>query len=223
MPSIDPIATSATVFVVDDDRAVARSLEALIESVGLETELFSTAQDFLERYRPGEPGCLVLDLRMPGMSGLQLQETLLARGVTIPIIFITGHGDVRMAVRALKAGAIDFLEKPFHDQDLLDRIQQALQDDQARRLGAETRAVVQRRIDSLTPREREVMDLLIQGKSTKVIAAGLNLSAKTVEFHRAKVMEKMQTHSSVELVTMLRDERVVQEAGPSATLPRPGR
>jgi FixJ family two-component response regulator len=207
MPSTEPKPAVATVFVVDDDQAVANSLKALIESVHLRTAVFPTAQAFLERYDPREPGCLVLDLRMPGMSGLQLQETLAAQGIVIPIIFITGHGDVKMAVRALKAGAVDFLEKPFHDQDLLDRIQQALLRDQQWRRGAETRAVVQKRIDTLTPREREVMDLLAQGKPTKAIAAALNLSGKTVEFHRAKVMEKMQTRSSIELIALLRGDR----------------
>jgi FixJ family two-component response regulator len=219
MPGIDPTASPATAFVVDDDRAVAHSLKALIESVGLRVELFPTAQAFLEHYDPRQPGCLVLDLRMPGMSGLQLQETLLARGIAIPIIFITGHGDVRMAVRALKAGALDFLEKPFHDQDLLDRIQQALMGDVARRHGAEARAAVQKRIDSLTPREREVMELLSHGKPTKVIAAALNLSSKTVDFHRAKVMEKMQTRSSVELIALLNEGGVMQATSPTAPAP----
>jgi RNA polymerase sigma factor (sigma-70 family) len=207
MQATETLPRAATVFVVDDDRAVASSLKALIESVDLRTAVFATAQAFLEQYDPRDPGCLVLDLRMPGMSGLQLQETLAARGIAIPIIFITGHGDVKMAVRALKGGALDFLEKPFHDQDLLDRIQQALAADAQRRRGAESRAALHRRIDSLTPREREVMNLLVQGKPSKAIATLLGLSCKTVEFHRARVMEKMRARSPVELIGQLREAR----------------
>jgi FixJ family two-component response regulator len=203
----------ATVFVVDDDRAVAVSLKALIESVNLKAATFPTAQDFLESYDPRVPGCLVLDLRMPGMSGLQLQEHLASRGIAIPIIFVTGHGDVKMAVRALLGGAVDFLEKPFHDQDLLDRVQQALQRDAEQRFGADARASMRKRFDSLTPREREVTDLLIRGKSTKAIAAALNLSCKTVEFHRARVMEKMQVRTSMELMGLLLDGRRADGTG----------
>ncbi len=203
MPTPEPAPNPPTVFVVDDDQAVGRSLKALIESVNLRTAVFPTAQAFLERYVPDMPCCLVLDVRMPGMSGLQLQEELASRGVVIPIIFITGHGDVKMAVRALKAGAVDFLEKPFDDQELLDRIQHALRRDAEWRRNAEARASIQKRLDSLTPREKEITELLARGKSTKSIAAALSLSCKTVDFHRSRVMEKMRTRNSKELMGLL--------------------
>lgn len=220
MSTPEPTAAAAAVFVIDDDEAVCRSLKSLMESVHLQARTFTTPQAFLDSYNPGDAGCLVVDLRMPGMSGLQLQERLAERGIQIPIIFITGHGDVKMAVRALQAGAVDFLEKPFHDQDLLDRIQLALDKDVQWRRCAESRAVLQSRIDSLTPREHEVMDLLLEGKSTKVISAALNLSTKTVEFHRAKVLEKMQTRSSVELIGLLREERRDERLPPGRVAPR---
>ena len=191
-----------TVFIVDDDQAVARSLRWLIESVRLRVETFGSAQAFLDRYDSYEPGCLLLDVRMSGMSGLELQERLAQRRVNVPIIFITGHGDVQMAVRAVLAGAFDFVEKPFNDQDLLDRIQKAIAFD-AERYGKEAqRTQLQARFACLTPREREVLDMVVEGMSNKAIANSLGLSTKTVEVHRSRVMEKMHAHSVADLVKM---------------------
>lgn len=195
--------SDATVFIIDDDQAVARSLRWLIETVRLKVETFASAQDFLDHYDAGKPGCLVLDVRMPGMSGLELQERLTVRGSYYPpIIFITGHGDVQMAVRAIQAGAFDFVEKPFHDQDLLDRIQRAIALDAGQRGKEEQRAQLKMLFASLTPREREVLDLVVDGLSNKAIANALGLSAKTVEVHRAKVMEKLHARSLSDLVKM---------------------
>jgi two-component system response regulator FixJ len=195
-----------TVFIVDDDQAVARSLRWLIEIVRLGVETFASAQAFLDNYDSSKPGCLVLDVRMPGISGLELQERLAARRINIPIIFITGHGDVQMAVRALQAGAFDFVEKPFNDQDLLDRIQKAIAFDAERRGKESQRAQLQALFSSLTAREREVLDLVVEGLSNKAIANTLGLSAKTVEVHRAKVMEKMHARSISDLVKMAMQE-----------------
>jgi two-component system response regulator FixJ len=195
-----------TVFIVDDDQAVARSLRWLIESVRLGVETFASAQAFLDDYDSSKPGCLVLDVRMPGISGLELQERLVARRINVPIIFITGHGDVQMAVRALQAGAFDFVEKPFNDQDLLDRIQKAMAFDAERRGKEAQGAQLQALFASLTPREREVLDLVVEGMSNKAIANTLGLSAKTVEVHRAKVMEKMHARSISDLVKMAMQE-----------------
>ena len=195
-----------TVFIVDDDQAVARSLRWLIETVRLGVETFASAQAFLDEYDLSKPGCLVLDVRMPGISGLELQERLAARRINVPIIFITGHGDVQMAVRALQAGAFDFVEKPFNDQDLLDRIQKAIAFDAERRGKEAQRAQLQALFASLTPREREVLDLVVEGMSNKAIANTLGLSAKTVEVHRAKVMEKMHARSISDLVKMAMQE-----------------
>jgi FixJ family two-component response regulator len=189
-----------TVFVVDDDPAMRNSLRWLIESVGLTVAAYATAEEFLERYDPSHPGCLVLDVRMPGMSGLDLQDVLAQRRIGIPTIVITGHAEVAMAVRAVKAGALDFIPKPFSDQLLLDRIRQALDQDRRDR---ETRALetdVARRVSHLTQREREVMNLIVAGKANKEVAAELGLSPKTVEVHRAHVMEKMQVASLADLV-----------------------
>jgi two-component system response regulator FixJ len=193
----------ATVFIVDDDEAVRGSIKLLLKTLGLATQAFASAQEFLATFDKGRVGCLVLDIRMPGMSGLELQEELNARGAMLPIIFITGHGDVPMAVEAMQRGAMDFLQKPFRDQDLLDRITKALQKDRAGRdlLGNRERIGV--RIATLTPREREVMTLVTQGKANKVIAADLNLSQRTVEIHRAHVMEKMGANSLAHLVHMV--------------------
>ncbi|MGH8672044.1 MAG: response regulator transcription factor [Burkholderiales bacterium] len=196
-------APEPTVFVVDDDKAVRDSLRWLIESVGLNVEIFANSREFLEGYKPARPGCIVLDVRMPGISGMELQEKLASLQVTVPIIFITGHGDVKMAVRAVKAGALDFIEKPFNDQELLDRVQRAIQLDAENRRAIEERSAIARRLERLTPREREVMELIIEGRLNKVIAARLGLSSKTVEAHRAKVMEKMQTKSVSVLVKMV--------------------
>jgi RNA polymerase sigma factor (sigma-70 family) len=169
-------------------------------------ETFASAQAFLDDYDSSKPGCLVLDVRMPGISGLELQERLAARRINVPIIFITGHGDVQMAVRALQAGAFDFVEKPFNDQDLLDRIQKAIAFDAERRGKEAQRAQLQALFASLTPREREVLDLVVEGMSNKAIANTLGLSAKTVEVHRAKVMEKMHARSISDLVKMAMQE-----------------
>jgi len=191
-----------TVFIVDDDHAVARSLRWLIETVRLRVETFSSAQAFLDGYDSSKPGCLVLDVRMPGMSGLDLQERLAARRIHVPIIFITGHGDVQMAVRAVQSGAFDFVEKPFNDQDLLDRIQKAITFDAGQRVRDAQRMQLRSLFAGLTPREREVLDLVVEGMSNKAIANSLGLSAKTVEVHRAKVMEKMHARSVSDLVKM---------------------
>lgn len=195
--------SSGTVFVVDDDQAVAESLRALLRSVDIPVKTYPSAQAFIDDSASSKTGCLVLDVRMPGMSGLQLQEYLEARNITIPIIFITGHGDVPMAVRAVKAGALDFLEKPFHDQDLLDRVHLALTLGEKRCHVAAERASVLERLETLTSREREVMDLIVAGKSSKMIANAFNLSVKTIEFHRANVLLKMSVHTTAELIHMV--------------------
>jgi two-component system, LuxR family, response regulator FixJ len=192
-----------TVFVVDDDAPVRDALKLLLRSVGHRVEAFPSAQDFLDAYHDDRPGCLVLDVRMPGMSGLELQERLNERGAILPIIFITGHGDVPMAVEALQAGALDFLQKPFRDQELLDRIARALDKDaQNRRELLELRTLAQR-FEELTARERDVMELVTQGKANKAIAMDLNISQRTVEIHRARVMEKTQAASLAHLVRMV--------------------
>jgi len=195
--------TDTTVFVVDDDPAVRKSMKFLMSSVGIGVETFESAQDFLGRYEPSRPGCLVLDVRMPGMSGLELQERLNQDGIEIPVIIISAYGDVPVAVRALKGGAVDFMEKPYTDQDLLERVNVALERDRSQRLTAATRAGVEKRLARLTPREREVMDLVLVSKANKVIAAELGLSHKTVEVHRARVMEKMQVGTAVELAQLV--------------------
>lgn len=191
-----------TVFVVDDDPAIRESLRWLIESVGLRVQTFATAQEFLDAYNSDMPGCLVLDVRMPGISGLDLQSELSSRHITIPIIIITGHAEVPVAVRALKAGAMDFIEKPFSDQLLLDRVRRAIEADAEARRAQGEQAAVSARLALLTPREREVMELVIAGKANKVIAAELGLSPKTVEVHRAHVMKKMQVDSLADLVRL---------------------
>ncbi|MEQ6342008.1 MAG: response regulator FixJ [Gammaproteobacteria bacterium] len=193
----------STVFVVDDDPAMRNSLCWLVESIGLHVETYPSAADFLANYHPARPGCLVADVRMPGMSGLELQEKLATNRIPIPIIIITGHGDVAMAVRAMKIGAVDFIEKPFNDQLLLDRIQQALGKDEEARLSNIEREIVTARIALLTPREREVMEHVVAGQLNKQIAADLNISIKTVEVHRAKIMEKMQASTLSKLVEMV--------------------
>lgn len=192
-----------TVFVIDDDDAVRSSLRLLFKSYGLDAVMHASADDFLAGYDIARPGCLVLDVRMPGMSGLELQERLTARrSYHPPIIFITGHGDVQMAVRAVQAGAFDFVEKPFNDQDLLDRIQKAITHDAGQRGKEEQRSQLKALFASLTPREREVLDRVVEGMSNKGIANALGLSAKTVEVHRAKVMEKLHARSLSDLVKM---------------------
>jgi FixJ family two-component response regulator len=192
----------ATVFVVDDDAPMRESLKNLIRSVGLRAELFASAQEFLRSKRPDAPGCLVLDVRLPGLSGLDLQRRTTEAGLEIPIIFITGHGDIPMSVRAMKAGAVEFLTKPFRDQDLLDAIQQALEWDRKARDQRAAIEELRRRFAWLTPREREVMARVVAGLLNKQIAAELGTSETTVKIHRHHVMEKMEAGSLPELVRM---------------------
>lgn len=194
--------TKATVFVVDDDQAMRNSLKWLIESVGVQVESFSSADNFLAQYQPSRTGCLVLDVRMPGMSGLDLQEYLVEHNIHIPVVIITGHGDVPMAVRAMKSGAIDFIEKPFNDEVLLDAIRRAIAYEEEQRSQHLETVQIQKRLAYLTPREHEVMEMVTAGKSNKEIANALGVSAKTIEAHRARVMEKMQAGSLAELVRM---------------------
>ena len=191
------------VFIVDDDPGVLDSLKFLMRSVGLDAETYQSAHEFLSAFDLERPGCLVLDVRMPGMSGLELQERLVSMGSVLPIIFITAHGDIPMAVQAVKAGAVDFVQKPFRDQDLIDKIQGALQQDAQMRRQLADRADIVERIESLTPREREVMHWVVEGKPNKVIAHSLGISQRTVEIHRARVMEKMQAESVPHLVQMV--------------------
>ncbi|MCU7846714.1 MAG: response regulator transcription factor [Candidatus Thiodiazotropha sp. (ex Lucinoma kastoroae)] len=191
-----------TVFVVDDDQAMRNSLKWLIESVSMQVETFESADAFINSYYPGRSGCLLLDVRMPGMSGLELQEYLRANQIAIPVIIITGHGDVPMAVRAMKSGAIDFIEKPFNDELLLESIRHALALDVRQRDMQSQRAEIATRLARLTPREHEVMVMVTNGKANKEIATSLGVSAKTVEAHRARVMEKMEADSLAELVRM---------------------
>lgn len=195
-----PAATQAITYVIDDDKAVRGSLRWLIESVGLPVQTYESAREFLATFEDNHPGCIVLDVRMPDMSGLELQEHLAAQQVKMPIIIITGHGDVPMAVRALKGGAVDFIEKPFNDQALLDRIQHALQNDMESCQKRASLEQARKGLTQLTKREMEVLDRVINGESSKRIAAELGLSTKTVEAHRAKIMQKLHVKSVAELV-----------------------
>jgi len=201
-----------TVFVVDDDEGVRNSLRFLLKSVGLTTRALASASEFLEVYTYNQPGCLVLDVRMPGMSGIELQQQLNLRGAAIPVIFITGHGDIPMAVEAMQHGAFDFLQKPFRDQDLIDRIQRALERDARNRTVLAQHVRIRERLESLTPREREVLTLMTRGKPNKVMAAELGVSQRTVEIHRARVMEKSGANSLAHIVRMVMDLEAEQPA-----------
>jgi len=195
----------ATVFVVDDDAGARNSLCFLLKSVGLPTVAYGSSQEFLALYDPRQPGCLVLDVRMPGMSGLELQLELNRRGATIPVIFVTGHGDVPMAVEAIKDGAFDFIQKPYREQELLDRVQRALAADKSNHATLQERDRIRARLATLTSREHEVLQLMTLGKPNKVMAAELGLSQRTVEIHRAHVMEKTGASSIAQLVRMTLD------------------
>jgi RNA polymerase sigma factor (sigma-70 family) len=199
-----------TVYVVDDDAAMRKSLRWLVESVGLKVETFSSATEFLEVAKPTMQGCLILDVRMPGMSGLDLQEQLALRHVMLPVVVITGHADVPMAVRALKGGAYDFIEKPFNDQVLLERVHRALEQGTEDRRVEERRRMVDDRISQLTPRERQVMEMVVNGMANKQVAAELGLSEKTIEVHRKHVMDKMQAGNVADLIRMAMRGSTVQ-------------
>ncbi len=201
-----------TVFVVDDDEDVRNALRWLIESVDLTVATYPSAEAFLDHYTPSQSGCLVLDVRMPGMGGLGLLEHMRVEGIELPTIILTGHGDVPIAVRAMKSGALDFIEKPFTDQDLLDQIQHALKEDAKRRSQQFERAQVLSRAEMLTPREREVLRRVVQGQANKVISAELGISERTVETHRKKIMDKMQARSLAELIQMTLLTRLLQSS-----------
>ncbi len=208
MTSVD-----AAVFVVDDDPLIRDSLEQLIKSVGLKAYTFSSAQEFLEKDLPDEPGCLILDIRMPRLSGLDLQDELAQKGLTLPVIFITGHGTVPLSVRAMKAGAVDFIQKPFEDQQLLDAIHQAIDKDiQKRREKAEI-SEIKKRVESLTPREYEILLAVTAGMLNKQIAYDLKLSENTVKTHRAHIMQKMKVESLADLVRLTERVGITTDKG----------
>lgn len=195
--------SDATVFIVDDDQEVREALVLLMESVGLEVKSFDSAQNFLDSFDASVPGCIITDVRMPGMSGLELQKKLKEQKMHPPVIIITGHGDIPMAVDAMQEGALDFIEKPFNDQRLLDSVHRAIESDAADRGQATQIAEIRERVESLTKREMEVMNLITQGKRNKIIADELCVSQSTVEAHRAKVMEKMQANTLSDLMRMV--------------------
>jgi FixJ family two-component response regulator len=206
----------AIVFVVDDDPSIREAIKSLISLVGIRVETFGTAQEFLRTERPDLPGCVVLDVDLPGLSGLDLQRELAGHGIKLPIIFITGYGDIPMSVRAMKAGAMEFLTKPFRDQDLLDAIQQALERDRAARQHSREIAELRERFDALTSREREVMSLVVAGWLNKQIGFELKISEITVKIHRGRVMEKMSAQSLAELVRMTERLELPTARGQSA-------
>jgi two-component system response regulator FixJ len=194
--------TDAIVHVVDDEAEVCNAVAMVLHSVGLHSRTYGSAQAFLEGYRPGTPGCIVLDVRLPGMSGLELQERLQQSGITLPVIVMTGHGDIQMAVRAMRAGALDFVEKPFNDQTLLDRVHEGVARSMQSHDADGERAQVQSRYNSLSEREREILKHVVDGRPNKLIADELGLSTRTVESHRAHIIEKMQASSLSHLVRM---------------------
>jgi FixJ family two-component response regulator len=193
---------ASIVFVIDDDPSIRRAIKRLVGSVGLETELFGSAKEFLATCRPNVPSCMILDVRLPGMSGMDFQHALREAQIYIPIIFITSHGDIPMSVRAMKMGAVEFLPKPFRDQELLDSVQIALERDRARRLHEGEIAEIQRRVASLTPREREVLPLVVSGLPNKRIADVIGTSETTVKVHRSQLTRKMSANSFADLVRM---------------------
>jgi FixJ family two-component response regulator len=201
------------VFVIDDDAAVREAIEDLLRSVGLEVRSFRTTQDFMRSERPDAPGCLVLDVRLPGSSGLEFQRELAKSDVHLPVIFLSGHADIPMTVGAMKSGAIEFLTKPFREQELLDAIQLGIERDRAWRQDSAAVAELQKRFEALTAREREVMALVVSGRLNKQVAADLEVSEMTVKIHRSKVMQKMRAKSLIELVRMA--DRLGISAGPS--------
>ncbi len=192
-----------TVYIVDDDANVRRFLSGLISSIDLEVEAYGDGKEFLDAYRPRKHGCILLDIRMPGMGGLELQRELRERAIRLPVIFVSGHGDVEIAVCAMKAGAVDFIEKPFNNDHLLDRVQKAVAESLNAHRTQARQDEIERRIASLTPRENQVLDLVALGETNKSIAQQLSISQRTVEIHRAKVMEKMHAGSLAELVRMV--------------------
>ena len=190
------------VFVIDDDPSMRGAMKRLLEAVGYRVETYGAGQDFLKSELPDAPACVVLDVRLPGSSGLELQREMASKGINIPVIFVTGHGDIPMSVQAMKAGAVEFLTKPFRDQDLLDAISQAVKRDRAARRQRDNLAEMRKNLDSLTPRELEVMTMVVAGMLNKQIASDLGISEKTIKVHRANVMHKMQAGSLAELVRM---------------------
>jgi FixJ family two-component response regulator len=211
-----PVNDSPLVYLVDDDEAVRDSLGLLLRSVGLECEVYASALEFLEAYDPLRHSCLVADIRMPGLSGLELQQRLNEQRADVPVIFITGHGDVPMAVNAMKSGASDFVQKPFRDQDLIDRIHKALAQDRERREWRAHERVIRERLALLTPREAEVMKRVVRGQANKVIAMDLDVSQRTVELHRARVMRKLKMRSLAELVSAVDKVLEPEEANGTA-------
>jgi RNA polymerase sigma factor (sigma-70 family) len=201
-----------TVFVVDDDASIRRALRRLIESVGLEVETYASGLEFLGKMERHKPGCLLLDVRMPGLGGLELQERLAAERILLPVVFLTGHGDVPMTARAMKAGALDFIQKPFNEQELLEAVMRAIEEDGRRRAREAERDSVRERVNQLTPREREVFSLVASGKMNKEIAAEFGISEKTIKVHRARVMEKMGADSLAELVLLAQTAGLTEEA-----------
>ncbi len=198
----------AVVHVVDDDEAMRDALVGLLGSVGLKAESYASATDFLGKYDPDMPGCIILDVRMPGMDGLVLQQKLKSDHVTLPIVFLTGHGDVSMAVHAIQEGAFDFIEKPFRETHLLEAVNRAIEEDLIRREEYASRTQVESKLSTLTNREREVLDMVVAGKNSKAIAEELGLSPKTVDAHRARILDKMSAQKAVQLVRMLADAKV---------------